>query len=414
MFSAEHINNAEAVDAAGGSADPENDLPGRVRSYRLGRVRKQLLDHACPAVLLYDSVNIRYATDSSNMQIWTGRNPSRYVLIFAEGPIVAWEFHNCEHVWNGLDPIDELRSATCWNYFSAGPESARRAKQWAREIADLMRRHAPMDTRIAVDRLDPEGTHCLRELGIEVLDGQAMLEQARSVKSDDELVLVMESIAACEHGMQRMYEELRPGMTEQELWAYLHFESIRRGGEWIETRLLSSGHRTNPWMQECSGKIMNEGELLAFDTDLVGPNGYCADISRTWTVGHVRPTDEQRRLYATAYAQIHINMELLRPGMTFREFSERSFRIPERYLKNRYSCIAHGIGMVDEYPSIAHRIDWAGSGYDGSFEAGMTICLESYIGAEDGREGVKLEQQVLLTESGCMPLSTFRFESDWL
>ncbi|MEP9324922.1 M24 family metallopeptidase [Paraburkholderia phymatum] len=164
----------------------------------------------------------------------------------------------------------------------------------------------------------------------------------------------------------------------------------------------------------CSARVLQQGELLAFDTDMVGPIGYCADISRTWTVGHVRPTDEQRKLYEAAYSQVHFNMDLLSPGMTFREFSEKAWKIPDVYLKNRYSCIAHGIGMVDEYPSVAHQVDWASGGYGGRFEAGMTLCVESYIGADGGAQGVKLEQQVVLTENGCMPLTSSAFETDWL
>jgi Xaa-Pro dipeptidase len=128
----------------------------------------------------------------------------------------------------------------------------------------------------------------------------------------------------------------------------------------------------------------------------------------------VRPTDAQRRLYAAAYDQLHTNMTLIKPGMTFREFSERSWAMPGKFFRNRYSCLAHGIGLVDEYPSVAYFKDWSGGGYDGTFESGMTLCIESYIGEEDGQEGVKLEQQVLLTDAGCTPLSTFRFETDWL
>jgi Xaa-Pro aminopeptidase len=70
--------------------------------------------------------------------------------------------------------------------------------------------------------------------------------------------------------------------------------------------------------------------------------------------------------------------------------------------------------MVDEYPSIAHRVDWDSAGYDGRFETGMTLCVESYIGAEGGTQGVKLEQQVVLTQHGCVPLTTCSFETDWL
>lgn len=385
-----------------------------VRSYRLQRVRQQLVAQNCPAILLYDPVNIRYATDSSNMQIWTGRNPTRYILVFAAGPVVAFEFHNCEHVWDGIDCVTEIRGATCWNFFNAGSLSAVRAASWAAEISDVLQQYGVSEKYLAADRLDPEGVYALEKFGIKLIDGQAVMEQARCIKSSDEIQIMRESIAVCEHGIARMREALEPGMSEQELWAHLHFENIKHGGEWIETRLLASGDRTNPWMQECSAKIMRAGELLAFDTDLVGPYGYCADISRTWTVGHVRPTDEQRRLYAAAYEQLQMNMRLVTPGMSFREFSERSWIIPPQFSKNRYSCVAHGIGLVDEYPSVAHYSDWEDGGYDGLFQAGMTLCIESYIGAEDGAEGVKLEQQVLLTESGCEQLSTFPFETSWL
>jgi Xaa-Pro dipeptidase len=120
--------------------------------------------------------------------------------------------------------------------------------------------------------------------------------KARVVKSDNELALMQYTIDVCEIGIQRMYDELKPGMSENELWAYLHFENIKHGGEWIETRIMSSGPRTNPWMQESSSRVMQKGLIVNFDTDLVGPFGYLADISRAWTVGHTKPTDEQRKL----------------------------------------------------------------------------------------------------------------------
>jgi Xaa-Pro aminopeptidase len=398
---------------AQGSADSEarDSLLRDVRAYRFARVIDQLRDNNCAAILLYDPVNIRYATDTSNMQIWTGRNPSRYVMIFADGHVVAWEFHSCEHMWDGLSLDLELRSAV---FFGAGHDAERRANAWGAGIADVLRKRAPNDARLAVDRLDPAGAAYLTQSGFTLLDGQALMEIARTVKSPGELVLIGESLRVCEKGIERMHRELRVGMTEQELWANLHYENIRHGGEWIETRLLASGERTNPWMHECSSRVLRAGELLAFDTDMVGPNGYCSDISRTWTVGHTRPSDEQRKLYETAYSQVHFNMDLLRAGMTFREFSQKAWKIPDVYLKNRYSCVAHGIGMVDEYPHIAHQVDWDSSGYDGLFEIGMTLCVESYIGAEGGTQGVKLEQQVVLTEHGCVPLTSCGFETEWL
>ncbi|HDR9318554.1 TPA: aminopeptidase P family N-terminal domain-containing protein [Burkholderia vietnamiensis] len=163
MSAVSTLHAATTMQTDGSDGLPDG-LIERVRAYRLERVRQALLLQRCPAIVLYDPVNIRYATDTSNMQIWTGRNPTRYVVVFAQGPVVGFEFHNCEHVWSGIALDAEIRGATCWNYFNAGPESARKARQWAREIADLLRQHAPSETRIAVDRLDPEGLHALREL----------------------------------------------------------------------------------------------------------------------------------------------------------------------------------------------------------------------------------------------------------
>lgn len=387
----------------------------KTQHYRLNRVREKLRETDIAAVLMFDPVNIRYAMDASNMSIWTAHNPTRYAMVFADGPVILWEFHNCEHLVKHLDTIDEVRTATSWAYFGSGPRLQEKADRWAAEIVDVMKQHGGDNMRLAIDRIEPEGIPSLEKGGVEVLAGQGLMEHARVIKSAEELELMRWTIHVCEHAMHRMYAEQRPGMTENQCWAYLHFENIRNGGEWIETRLLASGERTNPWMQESSNKVMVEGEILSFDTDMIGPYGYCADISRTWTVGHVKPTDEQRRLYANAYEQVHYNMGILKAGMTFKDFIDNSWKMPDEFYNNRYSYLVHGVGMADEYPGVTYGgHDWDSTGYDGVFEAGMTVCVESYIGADGGKEGVKVEEQVLITEDGCERLSTFPWEVDWL
>ncbi len=207
-----------------------------------------------------------------------------------------------------------------------------------------------------------------------------------------------------------MRAALAPGLSENELWSILHQSVIALGGEYVETRLLSSGPRTNPWFQETGERRIEPGELVALDTDVVGCHGYYCDFSRTFHAGPDEPTAHQRELYRHAFEQVHTNLELLRPGLSFREYSERAWTIPDRFVANRYYLSAHGCGMTGEYPYLYHRMDYADSGYDGELEPGMTICVESYIGEEGGREGVKLEQQVLVTDEGIELLSTFPFE----
>jgi len=250
----------------------------------------------------------------------------------------------------------------------------------------------------------------LKEQGVQVERGQSIVEVARAVKTSLDLVQMEQALAVAEPGIAKMRGQLRPGITERELWSYLHQVNIASGGEWIETRLLNSGERTNPWFQESSDRVIGPGDFVAFDTDLIGPHGYCANISRTFFCHPGRPSDDQRRLYRAAYEQIQHNLGLVKPGISFREFAERSWHIPDEFVANRYPMIAHGVGMGDEYPSIAREMDWDAVGYDGMIEEDMTLCVESYIGREGGKEGVKLEEQVVVTASGCRILSKSPFE----
>ena len=213
--------------------------------------------------------------------------------------------------------------------------------------------------------------------------------------------------------MGAMREALEPGISENALWAKLHETNIRLGGEWIETRLLSSGPRSNPWFRECSMRVIERGDMVSFDTDLIGPYGYCADISRAWVCG-AAPDDEQRRLYAKAVEQVERNKSILKAGRSFREISELAWAIPDEFASNRYGSMMHGVGLADEYPSIKHGLDYAAKGYDGVLEEGMTLCVESFIGVEGGKEGVKLEEQVLITRDGIEQLSSYPLEEDWL
>ena len=103
----------------------------------------------------------------------------------------------------------------------------------------------------------------------------------------------------------------------------------------------------------------------------------------------------------------------MRPGASFREISERGYEQPEKYRDRHYPVLAHGIGMSDEWPCIFYPQDEAFM-YDGVLEPGMTLCVESYVGEVGGREGVKLEQQILITEGGYELLSHFPFEDDLL
>mgnify|MGYP001403126145 CR=1 FL=1 len=401
--------NKDGADKPLKSPVPQATLE-RARLYRKSRMVQQLVAHDCAAILLYDPVNIRYALDVANMQVWMMHNASHYAMVFADGHAIAFEYGKSEHLANGLATVNEIRTAKSWFYFSSGNMLAQRVEAWADEVADLLRSRGSGNMRLAVDKMEPLGVDALRKRGVTLVEGQELTEHARKIKSADEMELMRWTIRVCEAGMARMYESSLDGKTENEIWAELHFENIRSGGEWIETRLLTCGQRTNPWFQECSDKVCREGEMLAFDTDMVGPYAYCADLSRSWTIGHGRMNDRQRTLYSVALEQINHNLAVLKPGMTLAEFNAKSWRIPERYQPCRYSVALHGVGMVDEWPSVPTHVDFSARAMSGAFEPGMVVCIESLIGEQGGPECIKLETQALVTAKGLERLDTFPWE----
>jgi len=319
-----------------------------LRRYRLSRVREQLARHDVAGIVLFDPINIRYATDSSNMQVWTLHNPHRYVFVATEGPVIVFDGPQTHHLSRDLETVDDIRPATSWCFFVNGPRVNEMADRWADEISDLVRQHGGGNARLAVDRLDPAGTFALGALGVAVVEGQNLMEYARVIKSAEELGAIRHAIWVAERGMRAMQDALRPGMTENELWSILHQTNIANGGEWIETRLLTSGPRTNPWFQECGDRVIEAGDMVSFDTDLIGPLGYCADISRSWLCGAVEPTAEQRELYRFAHDWLYRNMARLKAGVSFREFSHACGNLPAAYQPNRYDCAVHGIRLCDE------------------------------------------------------------------
>ena len=367
----------------------------KLRSYRLDRVRNELKKNNIEACILFDPVNVRYALDTVNMSVYNMHNLTRYCFVPVSGPTILYEYFNCEILSKHLNLIDEIRPAITWDYFSNGDQASLQLEKWVNEIKDLSNSYFK-SKKIAIDVINGPAVTALNKEGINVVDAKLILEQARVIKSTEELKCMKAAIDVAEIGVTKMRNELKAGMTEDELWSILHKTNIEHGGEWIECRILSSGERTNPWMQESSNKVIQSGEIVSFDTDMVGPYGYCADISRTFVEGH-KFNDKQKELYHMAVEQIDHNYRLIKNGTTFKEFTEKSWKLPEQYYGNRYSCMLHGIGLCDEWPQIKYPTD--GGQREGHFEKKMTITLESYIGKVGGKEGVKLEQQYLVGEN---------------
>ncbi len=385
------------------------DLPDldAMRQYRFDRVQRQLALQGYDGIILMDPMNIRYVTDTTNMQIWVMHNASRYAWVGADGSVIVWEFYDCDFMSGHNRHVDEVRPAVGFTYFLAGTRYEQKARKWADEMLSVIAEHCGENPRIAIDQCQYLPYTYLAEGGVSIGFGQEVMELARAIKGPDEIRAMRCAVHACETTMFEMYEQMQPGMTERELWSILHAGNIKRAGEWIETQILASGPRTNPWMQEASSRTIQAGELVGYDTDLVGAYGMMVDISRTWVAGDRPPSAAQEHIYGLASEQIHRNGALLTPGTSFRELTEKAWAPPiEDY--RHYCVLYHGVGQCDEFPEIVFPEQWEDVGFDGELRPGMVLTCEAYVGARDGRsEGVKLEEQYLVTETGNERLTTF-------
>ena len=385
-----------------------------MREYRLQRICEQLVARDLGGILLFDPLNNRYATDSTNMQLWTTHNPARACFVAASGHVVLWDFHGCDHLSAHLPLVRELRSGASFFYFETGERTDEHARRFCAQVDELLRTHAGDNRRLAVDRIEVAGLRALDALGVQVHNGQAVTEFARLIKGPDEILAMRCAVASCEAAIAEMRQAMRAGVTENDVWAALHSGNIRRGGEWIETRILSSGPRTNPWYQESGPRVLSDGDLLSFDTDLIGVYGFCVDMSRSWMCGGLEPTAEQKRLYRIAHEHIHVNADMVKPGVRFSELTANGHRLPESCRAQRYGVMFHGVGLCDEYPCIRYPEDFDAYGYEGELQPGMALCVEAYVGEVGGRDGIKLENQLLVTETGYEVLTHYPFEGSFL
>jgi Xaa-Pro aminopeptidase len=369
--------------------------------WALARTRTALRRHDIAAALLVDPINIRYVTGTSVMPVWTLHSIDRYLLVPAEGEPVLWEFASSPAELTSPSGPLETRTAISWAVFGSGEHSVDRAARFAAEVVGVLRERGIHDGRIGVDRLDAYGFLALQEAGLHLVPAQLAIEQARAVKGPEEIELIRRSLRVCDAAVTRLYEDLRPGMTENEAWARFVGTAFAAGGEFVECRILSSGPRTNPWFREASPRPIERGDIVSFDTDLIGPAGYLADLSRAYLVGSTKPTSRQRRLYADAQTFLAEIMGELKPGVAVDEAGERlSRRFPAKYHAQRYPFIAHGSGLCDEYPVLVFS-----DHHEAEIEEGMVFSVEAYVGVEGEDEGLKLEEQVLVTSTGVELLS---------
>lgn len=394
----------------------------RLRLGRLQRLRESLRCHNVSAAVIFDPINVRYATDARSMVPFYLRNPTQYALVGSEddGPLMLFTGGFSSEALTGdlvksFDGKLEIHPAIGATMAAAGPRENEMIDRWVKAMDEILQKIAEKSQhgkKVAIERFQERAFAGLRDLGYEIIDAQIPIEYARSIKTTEEIEAIKHGMKVVEEAVNRLRDVIAsaPNITENEIWATFHETVIACDGEYVETRLFNSGSRSNPWMQESGTKMVHRGESVLLDTDTLGPFGYYIDFSRTFVSGFgtegFQATTSQIERYQSAREMVKHNMGMLRPGVTFSNLTFNAWPLPEKYVKNRYHVQTHGTGMTGEYPYIFHPQDWEDHGYDGIVKEGMTLCIEAFLGEDyPGAEGTKYEEHVLITKDGYELLS---------
>ena len=385
---------------------PKIDITA-MHQYRQKRIKDQMRERDVSLCILVSPISLRYALDYRNYALFMSHIPSTYLFLPQQDTFL---------IHNAFDPDITAKNTGKWqpiSYFYGGEKLTHYAELLAKDVENYLIELGENNRRVAMEYVNPSITQALMKRNIEVIDGVLVTEKARVIKSKDEIKCIKWAMAVAEHGAKKVKQALRPGVSELQLWALLNYTNLANNGDWHDGRMLASGPRINPWLQEASDRKLESGDLMGFDTDMIGPMGYFADLSRTFHCGPDKPTPRQKQLYRFAHEEVEYNLSLIRPGIKYSELQKNALQMPEEFHKNAYPCIIHGVGMCDEYPNIlpSFRGDCH---YDGEIQPGMVLCIESYVGAEGERDGVKLEQQIVVTDKGYELISEYPYEEDLL
>ena len=245
--------------------------------------------------------------------------------------------------------------------------------------------------------------------GIEVRDAQQVMLDARLIKSADEIALLSTAAAMVDGVYQDIAEALKPGVRENEIVALANKRLYEMGSDDVEAINAVSGERCNPHPHNFSDRLIRPGDQAYFDI-IQSFNGYRTCYYRTFAVG--RSTPAQRDAYARAREWIDSAIEVVQPGTTTDQIARlwpeaKDFGFPSEMAAFGLQ-FGHGLGLglherpiISRLNSLDHPIE---------LREGMVFALETYCPATDGQSAARIEEEVVVTSSGCSVLTLFPAE----
>lgn len=370
---------------------------------RLNRARVAIKKAGLSAVLCFNFDNIRYVT-GTHIGEWARDKFDRYALCPADGDPYLWDpappAKRKSAPWVGehvAAPISTLQGAI--------PPAFGVQRAFARQVKKAMADLGISGKPLGIDLMELPMLRALEAEGIEVVDGQQAMLDAREVKTKDEIELLKQAAAMVDATYMDIAKGIRPGARESDLVAIAHDRLYRLGSERVECINSVAGPRGAPHSHTFSDRIIQPGDMIFLDV-MHSFNGYRTCYYRTFICGE--PNKHQIEAYETCSKWVSAAIDIIRPGITTDDIANVWPRAEEFGYRNEEEAFllqfGHGLGLsLWERPIISRRY----TGTNQVIKEGMVFAVECWKGAEDGSGAARIEEEVVVTADGCQIITNF-------
>jgi Xaa-Pro aminopeptidase len=379
----------------------------RLRRERLTRVKTLLEESELGALLCFDMANIRYIT-ATHIGTWAMDKLIRFCLLPQGDEPIMWDFGSAARHHKLYSPwLGEERSRAGISTLRGAVEG--RAESVAGKIRVELEERGLLNEPVGVDMIELPVLKALQDAGIQVVDGQALMQDVRKIKTQDEIILLNTACTMVDAAYDELYRAMRPGFKENECVALVNKVLFELGSEHVEGVNAISGERCSPHPHVFTDRMLRPGDPAYFDI-LHAYNGYRTCYYRTFAVGSAS------RALVDAYARCRDILDraisMIRPGTTTAEVVEVFPRAEEFGFPDEEAAFAlqygHGVGLsIWEKPIFSRLVSFD---YPETIEEGMVFALETFWPSSDGWSAARIEEQLVVTADGCEVITRFPAE----
>ena len=382
----------------------------RLRTERLARIKAKLKESNIGALLCFDMNNIRYITNTT-IGTWAIDKLGRFCLLAQDDEPINWDFgsaakhHKLHSPWLG----EERSRAGISTLRGAMPPGAMRAEDVARKIRIELEERGLQNEPLGVDMVEPPVLFALQKEGINVVDGQQLMLDARVIKTQDEVTLLNMACMMVDAAYEELYRFMKPGVKESEAVALVNKVLYELGSEHVEGVNAISGERCSPHPHIFSDRVMRPGDPAFYDI-LHSYMGYRTCYYRTFAIGSA--SQAQVDAYKQCRYYLDAAIDAIKPGVTTADVVKLWPKAQEFGFPNEEACFAlqygHGVGLgIWEKPVFSRLVS---SDRPQEIEEGMVFALETYWPASDGWSAARIEEQMVVTKTGVELITRFPAE----